>query len=314
LGKGRCSRVGCCGLGRRRGAERACERRGRPACSQRKPCPTPTPRPSFPAQVLLGLAHSLAHLHALGLLHGDVKPDNVLLKSDVARPLGFATKVGGWVGRWAREGQEGNWLMPAGPCCSGREREKMGATPSCLCSRSRACAAAMASPTPLDACQPPCPQLSDFGLSRILRGGLGPAINVNGAGERRQPLEGAGWCVKISRGVMCVCVGGCATPVQASCHVYERAHDARCHLWQRLALSHPSRSPGFDCLTPSTARRPCPRHRDTPGPRDVPEGWVTASKQLARSAARPGRARAACIAAPHLCASGDRQAAPHARP
>lgn len=32
------------------------------------------------------MARALAHVHSLGLLHADVKADNVLLRSDAARP------------------------------------------------------------------------------------------------------------------------------------------------------------------------------------------------------------------------------------
>jgi serine/threonine protein kinase len=43
--------------------------------------------------VLLQVAHSVLHLHTLKLLHCDIKPENVLLKSDSGNPLGFATKL-----------------------------------------------------------------------------------------------------------------------------------------------------------------------------------------------------------------------------
>ncbi|KAI8470348.1 MAG: kinase-like domain-containing protein [Monoraphidium minutum] len=45
------------------------------------------------AEVLLGAACALAHLHALGVVHGDVKADNVLLKTDATRRLGFSPKL-----------------------------------------------------------------------------------------------------------------------------------------------------------------------------------------------------------------------------
>jgi serine/threonine protein kinase len=39
------------------------------------------------------VANSLEYLHGISLLHGDVKLDNVLLKTDPLRPLGFVPKV-----------------------------------------------------------------------------------------------------------------------------------------------------------------------------------------------------------------------------
>lgn len=43
--------------------------------------------------VLLDVAHSIRYLHSLRLLHCDIKPENVLLKSDNSRPLGFSIKL-----------------------------------------------------------------------------------------------------------------------------------------------------------------------------------------------------------------------------
>jgi serine/threonine protein kinase len=43
--------------------------------------------------VLLEVAHSVQHLHNIKLLHCDIKPENVLLKSDPGNPLGFVTKL-----------------------------------------------------------------------------------------------------------------------------------------------------------------------------------------------------------------------------
>jgi serine/threonine protein kinase len=42
---------------------------------------------------LLDVAHALVHLHGMGLLHGDVKMDNVLLRGDGLRPHGFTCKA-----------------------------------------------------------------------------------------------------------------------------------------------------------------------------------------------------------------------------
>eukprot|EP00775_Hariotina_reticulata_P012562 gene12562-12694_t len=44
--------------------------------------------------VLLEVAHSLQHLHKLGVIHCDVKPDNVLLQSSPINPTGFTCKLG----------------------------------------------------------------------------------------------------------------------------------------------------------------------------------------------------------------------------
>ena len=44
-------------------------------------------------ELLLAAAHALRHLHALGLSHGDVKLDNVLLRSDATAPLGYSAKL-----------------------------------------------------------------------------------------------------------------------------------------------------------------------------------------------------------------------------
>jgi serine/threonine protein kinase len=43
--------------------------------------------------VLAELAASLQHLHGLKLVHCDLKPDNVLLKSDATKVLGFTPKL-----------------------------------------------------------------------------------------------------------------------------------------------------------------------------------------------------------------------------
>ncbi|KAG1660577.1 hypothetical protein FOA52_005113 [Chlamydomonas sp. UWO 241] len=44
-------------------------------------------------QVLIEVAQAIQHLHALKLIHCDIKPENVLLKSDSSKPIGFQTKL-----------------------------------------------------------------------------------------------------------------------------------------------------------------------------------------------------------------------------
>jgi serine/threonine protein kinase len=44
-------------------------------------------------QVLLDVAHAVQHLHSIRIIHCDIKPENVLLKSDASHPLGFTTKL-----------------------------------------------------------------------------------------------------------------------------------------------------------------------------------------------------------------------------
>ena len=42
----------------------------------------------------LGIARALAHLHSKRIVHGDLNPNNVLLKQDPAQPSGYGVKVG----------------------------------------------------------------------------------------------------------------------------------------------------------------------------------------------------------------------------
>jgi serine/threonine protein kinase len=43
--------------------------------------------------VLLEVAQAIQHLHELKLIHCDIKPENVLLKSDPSKAIGFVTKL-----------------------------------------------------------------------------------------------------------------------------------------------------------------------------------------------------------------------------
>ena len=44
-------------------------------------------------QVLIEVAQAIQHLHSLKLIHCDIKPENVLLKSDSSKSVGFSTKL-----------------------------------------------------------------------------------------------------------------------------------------------------------------------------------------------------------------------------
>jgi serine/threonine protein kinase len=44
--------------------------------------------------VLLDVAHSLRYLHSMGMVHLDIKAENVLLQSATGRPHGFVCKLG----------------------------------------------------------------------------------------------------------------------------------------------------------------------------------------------------------------------------
>lgn len=44
--------------------------------------------------VLLDVAHSLRYLHSMGMVHLDIKAENVLLQSASGRPNGFVCKLG----------------------------------------------------------------------------------------------------------------------------------------------------------------------------------------------------------------------------
>lgn len=45
-------------------------------------------------QVLLQVAYSLQHLHGEGIIHSDLKCENVLLATTANSPLGFVCKLG----------------------------------------------------------------------------------------------------------------------------------------------------------------------------------------------------------------------------
>ncbi|KIZ00555.1 hypothetical protein MNEG_7406 [Monoraphidium neglectum] len=45
------------------------------------------------AEILLQIARSIAFVHERGLLHCDIKTENILIKTDVSSSLGFACKL-----------------------------------------------------------------------------------------------------------------------------------------------------------------------------------------------------------------------------
>jgi serine/threonine protein kinase len=48
---------------------------------------------TYPSQVLLEVARALQHLHGLGLIHCDIKPENVLVVNNAAAATGFVCKL-----------------------------------------------------------------------------------------------------------------------------------------------------------------------------------------------------------------------------
>ena len=49
-------------------------------------------------EVLLGVASAVGHLHTMNVVHGDIKADNVMLKSDPQHRAGFVPKCDAGLG------------------------------------------------------------------------------------------------------------------------------------------------------------------------------------------------------------------------
>lgn len=88
-------------------------------------CPGAPGSPVDPAaagQVLLDVASALQYLHSLRLVHGDVKPENVFLKSEPLAALGFVSKLGDF-SRVAILDEDGSALgLASGPPPPGASR------------------------------------------------------------------------------------------------------------------------------------------------------------------------------------------------
>jgi hypothetical protein len=68
-------------------------------------------------EALLDAACGLSHLHSLHIAHGGVRAENVLLKSDASRPLGWTAKLGGF-GSARILGERGEQFLASRPAGS----------------------------------------------------------------------------------------------------------------------------------------------------------------------------------------------------
>jgi len=82
--------------------------------------------------LLLGIVEGMEHIHAKNIIHGDLKPENVLLTADPSSPMLMVAKItgGGWGGlggssggvcapcvvKWLRLMPHASCLMPHASC------------------------------------------------------------------------------------------------------------------------------------------------------------------------------------------------------
>lgn len=78
--------------------------------------------------VLAQISHALAHIHAAGLMHGDIKPENILLTERDGQPWAKLTDFGlPWIGPTGTTGAPAGTVAYAAPeVVTGRQRDAAG--------------------------------------------------------------------------------------------------------------------------------------------------------------------------------------------